>query len=512
MGIKLPDNAKILMAGQPFHGLWKAGSITLPNAATKTCPAPTGGACVLIKVPDQATVTRSEEEAAADTAAGLEWRNYGLLSGGRYGSVALPEFYGEGVVFFIDAAKKCWLMRVYTAPNLVNYMTVRLRRFGLIDGTINTAWSAAINVPLSSDFVTVVNSFLVPNRAFVVVSQNSTGRKFVIGYRAYKDGYLWCDAMAEITVSSTVDLEASDLGLTFSHTVIESQHRNSINQVSSETASGTVRHIKKWTYEEFPVGGGTPTGNTYDRTVSWENGYVISDDGPPTGGTGNWDVSSSVDIEKSSSIEVSGAWMETHKFYVWAGYHNDVLSLAEVKLVQSYEFSGAAATLDTGLWKTGPMAWDKTARFVFTYGETVVVDHSNVIESGAVNDSFIAEMSGNYGDAGPQCPYEYSIGSDDWARNPYWSVLDGQAIQFSNWTGRIISVDQGAWVSPVIRCLSRTWTVSGGGGTYSAFITDSVHAPSGASQSNSGASSTFDASWHPVTNQLAVDTENICWF
>ena len=144
MGIKLPDNAKILMAGQPFHGLWKAGSITLPNATTKTCPAPTGGACVLIKVPDQATVTRSEEEAAADTAAGLEWRNYGLLSGGRYGGSSMLYTDNAATVFYIDSTKKRWLIKIEKDSSTTGGFFAKVRRFGHIDGTTQS-WSASLS-------------------------------------------------------------------------------------------------------------------------------------------------------------------------------------------------------------------------------------------------------------------------------------------------------------------------------------------------------------------------------
>lgn len=73
---------KLGIFGQPYHGLWKGGFITLPNGATKACPAPANGGVVLIRQPGQAEVVRSPAEQAADAAAGWEWRNYALISGG----------------------------------------------------------------------------------------------------------------------------------------------------------------------------------------------------------------------------------------------------------------------------------------------------------------------------------------------------------------------------------------------------------------------------------------------
>lgn len=49
--MKLDDEGldRVRLFGQPYHGLWKAGSIALLNGTQKPCPAPIGagqGFCV----------------------------------------------------------------------------------------------------------------------------------------------------------------------------------------------------------------------------------------------------------------------------------------------------------------------------------------------------------------------------------------------------------------------------------------------------------------------------------
>lgn len=76
---KFFDHDEIVRFGQPFHGLYRAGVISLPNSSTITPPAPLpiGSDGFAVMIPGQPSVTTSP----ADTAEGMEWLNYAIVSG-----------------------------------------------------------------------------------------------------------------------------------------------------------------------------------------------------------------------------------------------------------------------------------------------------------------------------------------------------------------------------------------------------------------------------------------------
>lgn len=497
---------RIKTFGQPYHGLWKAGSIALPNSTSKTCPAPASGGVVLLRVPGQPAVSRTAPELAADAAAGREWRNYGLISGGRYGAVALPQFSGEGVVFLIDAAKKCWLMRVYTDPGMVNYMTVRLRRFGLINGTTDSGWSAPINVSISSDFVTLPYTSFFPNRTLHVVCQNTTGREFVIGYvAASTEGFSWTEALCKISVSGSVDLAAAGFGLTFSSLVLEGQQRHNSSFLTDAYSTGVCRHEQTWQYLEYTTGSSaTPTGNTADREIVWQDGSIISDDGAPTGGTGNWGGMTLISESRTSSKEYVFSTVEDYDFFVWAAYEDDDLRLVKMRVTRSDGGSVPANIFSGGLWTTGPQVNYTTARVVATYGSTVIFDESSVVGS----NNYSVEYPASIGDS----PVNHDAHASSSGRAAFSALLDAQGSQSLSYPRRLVTAKPSPWNSPVVFYCSQTVTVSGPGTVYSDYTGISAHAPSGAFQTTSIPISTLFASWQPVTDQLAVDSVPICWF
>lgn len=75
--------------GCPWHGLVRAGVLTLPNGQTKAYPSPPPnerrtGDTFLVQVPGVPEVVRTPEEQAADTAAGRQWWNKAIISSGKF--------------------------------------------------------------------------------------------------------------------------------------------------------------------------------------------------------------------------------------------------------------------------------------------------------------------------------------------------------------------------------------------------------------------------------------------
>lgn len=124
--------------GCPWHGLVKGGALALPNGQTMDFPQPDApwdlpwlaGSTALIAHPAPPPIVRSPSEAAADTAAGREWRNTAILAG--------SELYGRnlGGWIYIDPAGDCW--RVTTTLSAAHISggtaTFTLSRFGVMGG------------------------------------------------------------------------------------------------------------------------------------------------------------------------------------------------------------------------------------------------------------------------------------------------------------------------------------------------------------------------------------------
>lgn len=124
--------------GSPYHGLVTADRLTLPNGQEIDWPQPYAagmpdlyGSTRIVRVPGTPAVVRTEEQQAADAAAGHEWRDAAMISG--VGQVYGKELNGW---IYTDPDGVRWLVQV---PGLaeVEYLfsgiptiTVTLKRFG----------------------------------------------------------------------------------------------------------------------------------------------------------------------------------------------------------------------------------------------------------------------------------------------------------------------------------------------------------------------------------------------
>lgn len=87
--VTVPLGAEVHVFGTPYHGLCRAGTLTLPDASTKTVSQPIGGDVLALRVPGNQPLNRTPVEIAADLAIGREWLEYAIFSGSTrfyYGS------------------------------------------------------------------------------------------------------------------------------------------------------------------------------------------------------------------------------------------------------------------------------------------------------------------------------------------------------------------------------------------------------------------------------------------
>lgn len=148
--------ARYGICGTPWHGPVKSAQLTLPNGATMPYRQPTGdihrGECAtwLLAVPGIPPVVRSEQEQLDDAAAGMQWRNVATISGDQMQLYGKP--LGAGNWIYVDPDGGRWLVQsglhganVHTLA-AAGKITLRLRRFGVIDGT--TAADIEVEIPV----------------------------------------------------------------------------------------------------------------------------------------------------------------------------------------------------------------------------------------------------------------------------------------------------------------------------------------------------------------------------
>lgn len=169
--------SQIQQLASPRHGWVQGGTLHLPNGSTVAYPQPsyreddTVGQTFLSKKNGAPPVVRSPEELAADTAAGLEWRNCGTIAGGyhqirgtdtngwiwwdangRVWHVSCPEIM-EGTVVFGAAATLHITLKLFgyfgELPESHAY-TVTLSDLGQSGGTVNAQDGGASPAPITT--------------------------------------------------------------------------------------------------------------------------------------------------------------------------------------------------------------------------------------------------------------------------------------------------------------------------------------------------------------------------
>lgn len=509
---------RVRIFGQPYHGLWKAGSIALPNETTKTCPAPANGASVLLKVPDQATVTRSETDAAADVAAGREWRNYGLISGGRYGASAPLYEAGSATILYIDPSKKRWLVRFTQVQSTRGAYGLKVRRFGHVDGTTQ-GWSA----PFVLYFTDQDSVFWDQDTAIFplgTIAQNSNGSEGVIGSSI---------AMMKITISGTVDLGATGYGLTVGHELLEYEGRPCLTITQTTRVTGVNGSTQTVSYHQ--EADGAPTGATYDWVTVRLEGEVTENNGEPTYVEGfSWVMDSETTVYSSQKIE-EGEIVRQGTKHIGAGYSGDVLKLVSHDYFESTKgwtcFAADPTYVGPGVERpSGP--GDYRLRLKAKIGETVINEQTVFVAGGSppagyttwpgsVPTSTIplpARFCDGFEETINMFPDESQRAFKSWEYytplSPF-ELLDENGSRRSTYLTCLRETSLG-WKNPVVALITETIFYDGVNPPVTSYATHSVHAPSLTMETTAIPIDNLYAAWQPVTDQLVVDSVPVCWF
>lgn len=504
-GIDYDEFGEIGVFGQPYHGLWKAGEIALPNGGKKACPAPVSGGCVLLRVPNPPPVSRTGAQAAADLAAGREWRDYALISGGRYGPTpAIHTNYSDGhvcTVVLIDETTKRWLVRIAKNSAVAGQFFLSLRRYLHVDGQ-QVDWSAPVAIDLPVEYWNAVSIVAVA----MTIAQNSTGRESVLGAVPESGGD--SAALLHLTIAGTVDIAASGYGLSIAGALLEWPDRPSGAYDASRTVSGVWRQTTTYHYYEYDQTVGQPTGGVYDRVVVEEGVLatlsVVSDDGePPTAGPGrSWNISHQ-ETECTTDKQFLATFSNEIRRYYWAGYKNDVLYLAERGARHITAQSG------TGRFgEPGGMTWDvidENWQEEFSrFGEIVLHQSSTTptsSPSAGVYDGNLAPFGEHHLNRSSQINDDplierTMIADNHWKeRGTYAKPVPGYGARFAN---------------PCVMLITRVREYGAVNATVDTL--HSIHAPGGAMLQSDLNVSTLHCSWHPETDQIMADAELVCWF
>jgi len=142
-----PDN--VPPWGCPWHGLVKGARVQLPNGSSRPYSQPgstihnMSGNTSLLACPGVPVVERTEEEAAADADAGMQWWNVAVLAGNRLHGREMP----AGGWVYIDPAGDRWLVALsLSGATGGGTRNLTLRRFGVLGGA-PTQYVYSVTVP-----------------------------------------------------------------------------------------------------------------------------------------------------------------------------------------------------------------------------------------------------------------------------------------------------------------------------------------------------------------------------
>lgn len=145
--------------GTPWHGVYSAGQVKLPNGALRaypsntllpsSLPSPRAGTAYLVKRPGWTAPARSESEAAADAISGKQWRGSAVLSGAPLRLAGIPfPIQGGWVYFAPDGAR--WRVDIEQLSVTSGELRAQLslRPFGRVGPPV-AAVSRQLAIPIS---------------------------------------------------------------------------------------------------------------------------------------------------------------------------------------------------------------------------------------------------------------------------------------------------------------------------------------------------------------------------
>lgn len=533
----------------PWHGLWKDGQIALPNATQKAMDDPhissidaVGyGSVSLIRRPGWTAPERTPAEAAADAAAGKGWRGYGLISGTwrNLGGKRLQ----NGFVYFDPAGKAWWIQTAgvhqprppgHAQPDLCS-ISVTVRRFGLFDG--KSHGSATLSAQTGSGVALPVATTWAPGDGTAdLICHKSDGSEAIFGRTIFPSfwwggGQLWPILFWRLTISGTGNEALPGFGLSIGWSIeydeanYKFSNRTQVDELypvyanlsgTKTDVGGNLKHI------DSTRSGGTMYDKTTVRTSRQQ--------------TKLWPAYTAADA--LVWLESEYVWQETisevkeyqvldgvaHLYDLGGGnYDQDPFSIQEVttttttpSATMTLRYGGV--TIHSVSKSSAPVVNVNTfgpynvfislASLGDPPGGLPMGTFSGTLDLGDdVHTDNTVTSSFGQGTSGWGIGYPFALGSP--AGSNYRNVV---AVRYSNQVIGLIELDvptAGA-TSPVTRQqLVDAWAPSG---AHAAF---SVPAPRNVPQTARKTGSVWDgrfASWHPVTDALAIDTAPICWF
>lgn len=159
---------RVTIWGHPWHGLVEDGVLTLPNAATMPYSIPTGAGeadVLAFQPPGTPAVSRTPDQAAADTAAGRQWLDYALISGRGTRRLYGKVMGGSGTWLYAAPDGSRWRVTLGGVPGIHDLTTpwittVTCARFGEFGGAPETHvldvtlsdWQQAISGHAGGDY------------------------------------------------------------------------------------------------------------------------------------------------------------------------------------------------------------------------------------------------------------------------------------------------------------------------------------------------------------------------
>lgn len=472
--------SKVKMFGLPYHGVWQDGEITLPNGAKKAAPVPASGACILVKVPGLPPIERSTDEVADDIAAGREYRNYGLISGGYFGPIQIPVAAGEAFVIFIDSASKAWRCKIVKGPT--NTLLLSLHRFARFSTEID-AWSDTVSVPVAAAFWA---SIIVLGTE----AQASSGRDFVLSSHVAE---AFPQAFLRMTISGTVDFSLPSLGLSIAADAIEYPGRAPY----IERVTWTVTGSWIWTRtEHYVLKGGS--GTTYDRVIVTTDYIQTSDSGEPDHDL--WNFVSLDDVYESTKFGL------VEQILGWAPRICAVTYIDDVMTTLTCTYSVNAQSFSHAEHRTGSNLFDyvvdssaKNTSVVWAWGAVEIIKKTATESWPALLEqvqSGVTIRVDRINEVQPSGPTMIDL----------FSTQDSNG--FNHYSAVMPVVTNGApWASPV-RVLCDAKKVS----SYYELTPQSVISPTGDTIPTSLDYQNLFASWQPVSKIMSVTASRCCWF
>ena len=145
--------------GTPWHGVYSAGQVKLPNGTLRaypsntllpsSLPSPRAGTAYLVKRPGWPDPERTESDAAADALSGRQWRGSAVLSGAPLRLAGIPFATRGGWVYFApDGAR--WRVDIDQLSVVSGELRVQiaLRPFGRIGPPVAAA-SRQLAIPVN---------------------------------------------------------------------------------------------------------------------------------------------------------------------------------------------------------------------------------------------------------------------------------------------------------------------------------------------------------------------------